>query len=229
MKRLVILGASGMVGGAALRYALQIPGVERVTSIGRRKIGFAHPKVTEVIHTTFTDCAPLEGVLANQDAAIFCLGTYTGAVSDTALRRVTVDYTVEFARVLRRASPNAGFTFLSGTGADPAGRSRIAFARYKGAAERALAGAGFPHLYIFRPAYIYPVEPRVEPTFGYRLLRLAYPAFRKIFPNLVIRSDDLARVMVDVSVFETTDGPSLTFENRDILIMAESSVQPDPA
>jgi uncharacterized protein YbjT (DUF2867 family) len=225
----VILGASGMVGGAALRYALQIPGVERVTSIARRKIGIAHPKLTEVIHSTFTDCAPLASVLSNQDAAIFCLGTYTGAVSDTALRRITVDYTVEFARVLHGASPDAGFTFLSGNGADPTGRSRIAFARYKGAAERALLAAGFPRLYIFRPAYIYPVERRREPTFAYRLLRWAYPAFRVIFPNLVVRSDDLARVMVDVSVFETTDGPSLTFENRDILMMADSSTQPDPA
>jgi uncharacterized protein YbjT (DUF2867 family) len=229
MKRLVILGASGMVGGATLRYALQIPGVERVTSIARRRIGITHEKVTEVIHSTFTDCAALADVLSNQDAAIFCLGTYTGAVSDTALRRITVDYTVEFARVLRGASPNAGFTFLSGNGADPSGRSRVSFARYKGAAESALLAAGFPRLYIFRPAYIYPVERRQEPTFGYRLLRWAYPVFRLIFPNLVIRSDDLARVMVDVSVFGTHDGPSHTFENRDILVMADSSVQPHPA
>jgi uncharacterized protein YbjT (DUF2867 family) len=229
MKRLVILGASGMVGRAALRYALQIPGVEHVTSIARRKIGVAHTQVTEVIHSDFTDCAPLAGILANQDAAIFCLGTYTGTVSDSELRRITVDYTVEFARVLRGASPNAGFTFLSGNGADPRGRSRIAFARYKGAAETALLAAGFPRLYIFRPAYIYPVERRQEPTFGYRVLRWVYPAFRLIFPNLVIRSDDLARVMVDVTVSETLDGPSLTFENRDILVMAGCSVQPNPA
>src|SRR6202035_5965326 len=104
------------------------------------------------------------------DAAIFCLGTYTGAVSDADLRRVTVDYTTEFARVLRASSPNATFTFLSGSGADPTGRSRMAFARYKGEAEKALSAAGFPHVYIFRPAYIYPVQPRKEPNFSYRLL-----------------------------------------------------------
>jgi uncharacterized protein YbjT (DUF2867 family) len=111
---------------------------------------------------------------------------------------------------------------VCGNGADPIGRSRMAFARYKGSAEEALLGAGFPHVYIFRPAYIYPVEPRREPTFGYRLLRVAYPVFRLVFPNLVIRSDDLARAMVDVSVRGTDEHASLVFESRDIVAIANS-------
>jgi uncharacterized protein YbjT (DUF2867 family) len=89
---------------------------------------------------------------------------------------------------------------LSGSGADPTGRSRIAFARYKGEAEKALLAARFPCVYIFRPAYIYPVEPRKEPNFSYRLLRGIYPVFRMLLPNQVIRADDLARAMVDVTV-----------------------------
>jgi len=86
---------------------------------------------------------------------------------------------------------------LSGNGADPTGRSRLAFARYKGEAEKALLAVGFPSVYIFRPAYIYPVEPRKEPNFSYRLMRAIYPVFRALFPNQVIRADDLARAMVD--------------------------------
>ncbi|HEX7158916.1 MAG TPA: hypothetical protein VF214_07880, partial [Edaphobacter sp.] len=129
-----------------------------------------------------------------------CLGTYTGTVPDAELRTITVDYTIEFARVLRLSSLDVTFSFLSGNGADPTGRSRIPFARYKGQAENALRAAGFPHIYIFRPAYIYPVEPRKEPNFSYRLLRAIYPAFRVLFPNRVIRADDLARAMVDVVV-----------------------------
>ncbi len=77
-------------------------------------------------------------------------------------------------------------------GADPTGRSRLAFARYKGEAERALLAAGFSGLYLFRPAYIYPVEPRREPNVSYRLLRAIYPVFRMVFPNQVIPADDLA-------------------------------------
>jgi uncharacterized protein YbjT (DUF2867 family) len=222
MKRLVIVGATGMVGGYALRYALQQPDVEHVTSVGRRKLGISHSKLTEVLHPDFADCSALAETLTGRDAAIFCLGTYTGVVTNTELRRITVDYTVEFARILRASSPDAAFSFLSGSGADPTGRSRIAFARYKGEAEKALLAAGFPRVYIFRPAYIYPVEPRKEPNFSYRLLRAIYPAFRVLFPNQVIRADDLARAMVEVAVQPTGDGEVFVFENRDIRAMVEA-------
>src|SRR6266699_246319 len=86
-KRLVIVGATGMVGGYALRYALDQPGVGRVTAIGRRMLSLSHPKLTQVQHPDFADCSALAETLSGQDAAIFCLGTYTGAVSDAELRQ----------------------------------------------------------------------------------------------------------------------------------------------
>jgi uncharacterized protein YbjT (DUF2867 family) len=221
--RLVIVGATGMVGAYALGYALADPSVGQVTSIGRRKTGISHPKLVEVQHQNFSDCSALAPVFSRQAGAIFCLGTYTGAVTDTELRTITVDYTVEFARVLHGSSPEAAFSFLSGSGADPTGRSRIAFARFKGEAESALLAAGFPRVYIFRPAYIYPVKPRKEPNFGYRLLRWTYPVFRTLFPNQVIPADDLAHVMVDVIVRGTEPREVLVLENRDIRTMSESS------
>jgi len=219
--RLVIVGASGMVGGYALRYALEIPTVGRVTSIGRKTLGISHPKLTEVMHRDFADCSPLAQTLSGQDAAVFCLGTYTGSVSNAELRTITVDYAVEFARALHASSPGAVFSFLSGNGADPTGRSRIPFARYKGEAENALLAAGIPHVYIFRPAYIYRVEPRKEPNFSYRVLRAIYPAFRILFPNQVIRADDLARAMVDAAVRGTGEHRGPVFENGEIRAMAE--------
>ena len=218
-KRLVIVGASGMVGGYALRIALGHPAVGGVTAIGRRALGLSHPKLREVLHPDFMDCSRLAQDLSEQDAAVFCLGAYTGVVSDAELRKVTVDYTIEFARVLHAHSPGASFSFLSGSGADQTGRSRLAFARYKGEAEKALQAAGFPAVYIFRPAYIYPVEPRKEPNFSYRLLRGIYPVFRILFPNQVIPADDLARAMVEVLVRGKGQPEGSIFENRDIRAM----------
>ena len=220
-QRLVIVGASGMVGGYALRRALDRAAVATVTAIGRKKLEVSHPKLQEIVHRDFADCSALAEVLAGQDAAIFCLGAYTGAVPDAELRTITVDYTVEFARVLRASSPNAAFSFLSGNGADPSGRSRMPFARYKGQAETALLAAGFPHVYIFRPAYIYPVAPRKEPNFSYRLMRAVYPAFRMLFPNQVIPADDLAQAMVDVALRKSGERGGFVFENRDIRAMVE--------
>src|SRR6266853_5164749 len=106
------------------------------------------------------------------------------------------------------------------SGADPTGKSRMAFARYKGEAEKALLAAGFPCVYIFRPAYIYPVEPRKEPNLSYRLLRMIYPVFRVLFPNQVIPTDDLARTMVDAAVQGSGEGRTLVLENRDIRRLA---------
>jgi uncharacterized protein YbjT (DUF2867 family) len=221
-KRLVIVGATGMVGGYALRYALDHPAVGRVTAITRRKLALTHPKLEEILHQDFADCSALAQALSGQDAAVFCLGAYTGAVSDPELRRITVDYTIEFARVLRTSSPNAAFSFLSGSGADPTDRSRMAFARYKGEAEKLLLAVGFPYVYIFRPAYIYPVEARKEPNLSYRLMRAIYPVFRVLFPSHVIRADDLARAMVDVTLRGTEERQNLVLENREIRDMVKS-------
>ncbi len=224
--RLVIVGATGMVGGYALRYALDSSEVKSVTSIGRKKLGISHPKLEEVLHQNFADCSPLANVLSNQDAVVYCLGTYTGSVSDEQLRVITVDYTIEFARVFRDSSPDTAFSFLSGSGADPTGQSRLAFARSKGQAEKALLAAGFPRVYLFRPAYIYPVEPRKEPNLNYRLLRAIYPLFQVLFPNQVIRADDLGRAMVDVTITEGAQSRRLVFENSDIRAMVKSHSVP---
>jgi putative NADH-flavin reductase len=118
MKRLVLIGASGMAGSNALRFALDHPNVEHVLSIGRKTLRFSHPRLSEVQHANFADCSALKEVLVGYDAVIFCLGTYTGSVSEEELRKITLGYTVEFASVLREASPQATFTFLSGNGDD---------------------------------------------------------------------------------------------------------------
>src|SRR5258708_13097372 len=121
-KRLVIVGANGMVGSYALRYALDHPAVCRATAIGRRSLGSSHPKLKEVLHKDFADCSGVAETLSDQDAAIFCLGTYTGAVSDAELRKTTVDFTIEFARVLHDSSPNPAFSSLRRSDSHQTGR-----------------------------------------------------------------------------------------------------------
>ncbi|HKC56015.1 MAG TPA: NAD(P)H-binding protein, partial [Vicinamibacterales bacterium] len=88
MKRVVVVGASGMVGGYALRYLLEDAAVGGVTALGRKPAGVTHPKLNEVLHQDFADCSALAGALSGQDAAIFCLGVYTGSVPDAELRRI---------------------------------------------------------------------------------------------------------------------------------------------
>jgi uncharacterized protein YbjT (DUF2867 family) len=218
-KHVIMTGATGMVGGCALRACLENPDVSLVTTIGRRRMGINNARLREVVVRDFTDYSALTDALENQDAALYCLGAYTGAVPDDLFRQITVDYTLAFARSLHRASPQAAFCFLSGQGADQTEKSRMAFARYKGAAEKALLEIGFPRVHIFRPGYIYPVTPRREPNLVYTITRFLYPLLHRIYPNIGISSKDLAAAMVHAGLYGTGENDNPVLENRDIRSM----------
>ena len=214
--RVLVLGATGMVGGIALRELLAREDVAEVTSIGRRSVGVSDERLTEVTQPDLTDYGSSRAALEGQDAALFCVGAYSGTLSDADFRRVTVDCAVEFAEALHAASPDAAVAFLSGQGADPSGKSRMAFARYKGEAERALLTQGFPRVHIFRPGYIYPVTPRSEPSLSYRLMRGLWPAIRRVYPNAGVPSDVLAHAMVEAALNGTGAHTEPVLENSDI-------------
>lgn len=214
--KVVIVGATGMIGGLVLQYALSDPGVSSVTTIGRRSVGFDNPKLREIGRKDFSNFGSIEAELLGHDVALFCLGAYTGTMPDADFRKVTVDYTVGFANTFFSASPTASFCFLSGQGADQTEKSRIAFARYKGMAENALLGVGFPQVHIFRPGYIYPSTPRTEPNLTYRIMRSLYPVVRRIYPNIGLSSEDLSRAMLQAGLEGTPGHDSPVLENRDI-------------
>jgi len=208
-----------MVGGSALRIGLANPDVSKVTVIGRRPTGTDSPRLREVHVDDFTDYSSSARRLENQDVALYCLGAYTGAIPDDLFREITVDYTIAFAKALHKASPQAAFCFLSGQGADPTEKSRMAFARYKGAAENALLDLGFPRLHIFRPGYIYPITPRKEPNIMYTISRFLYPLVRRLYPNIGISSADLAAAMVHAGLHGTGENENPVLENKDIRSM----------
>jgi len=218
-KRVIITGATGLVGGCALRICLENPDVSLVTLIGRRHTGINDARLREVVVDDFTDYSALADALENQDAALYCLGVYTGAVPDDLFRQITVDYTLAFARALHRASPQAAFCLLSGQGADQTEQSRMAFARYKGAAETALLETGFPRVHLFRPGYIYPVTPRKEPNLVYTITRFLYPLLSRLYPNIGISSEDLAAAMVHAGLYGTGENDNPVLENKNIRSM----------
>ena len=154
------------------------------------------------------------------DIVYYCLGVYTGATSTELFRQITVDYPEVLARVLRKKSPNLIFCLLSGAGAGRNEKSRMMFAKDKGAIENRLSSMGFRSFHTFRPGYIYPVTKRQEPNFSYRLMRILYPVLRMFGDNASIKSTDLAASMFSVGLH----GSNLEiYENRDILKTLKSS------
>lgn len=221
MKNVIITGSSGMIGSLVLRRCLDRMGVACVTAIVRKPSGIGHPKLREVVHADLLDIAPITDALREQDVCFFCVGVYSRAVPPAEFRRITVDATASFASALKDQSPDAAFCFLSGGGADRTERSRMMFARDKGAAENMLVRLGFARLHVFRPGYIYPVEKRTEPNLMYRTLRpLWKPLFSHLGKSIGLTSVQLADAMVNVGM----NGGAEILENRDIIAAARSLI-----
>lgn len=213
MKNVIITGATGMVGNIILHHCLDSEQIHQVTSISRRSTGIDHPKLKEIIHTDFLDYSEIESAFEKQDVAYFCIGVYTGAVNREKFREITVDYTKVFADCLLKNSPMATFCFLSGAGADHSGKAKMAFAIDKGIAEKYLLQLDLEQLYIFRPAYIYPSEPRQEPNISYKIMYVMYPLMKIIYPKSQITSNQLGEAMFKTGLY---GGRETILENQEI-------------
>ncbi|GAB5550754.1 MAG: epimerase [Saprospiraceae bacterium] len=214
MKKVLITGATGMIGQLVLKYCLDAEDITKVVSISRRSTQIMHTKLEEILTDDFLDYDGHSTAFQNVDAAFFCIGVYTGSVSNEILKTITVDYTAAFGASLKKHSPQAVLSFLSGAGADLTEKSRTPFAKYKGMAENALMKLQFDQLYIFRPAYIYPVIKRKEPNLMYSISRSLYPLIRLFGKNASIPSTELAAAMVQ-TIYKQPSKEIL--ENADIL------------
>ena len=215
MKNVLITGATGMVGSQVLNLLLQDVGVEKVTSIGRRKTGKTSPKLTEIVHDNFLDFSSLTEELTGIDACFHCIGVYQGAVSKEQFIQITCDYQQALIDVLEQSSPQLTFVLFGASGADPSEKSRILFARIKGKAENILNKASFPKKYIFRPGYIHPTGERKPPGLAYRMMVPLGGFLLKLFPGSGLRDRELAQGMVMMGLHP--DQESRIFENKEIL------------
>jgi len=215
--RVVIFGATGMVGGGALREALEAEEVEAVATVGRRPTGLSHPKLQEIVHDDLLDYTSIRERLSGLDACFFCLGVTSAGMSEAEYRRVTVDLAVAAARALLELNPGMTFCFVSGAGADSSEAGRIMWARVKGAAENGLLAMPFPAVYCLRPAFIQPMRGVRSRTRIYAALYAVtsplYPLLRRLFPKYVTTSVAVGRAMIRLV---GSDHPSGVLENDDI-------------
>lgn len=215
-KKVVITGSTGMIGSALLEICLKSNIVREVVSLVRKKTGRVHEKLNEVIIEDFLHYENQNDLFNEVDVVYYCLGVYTGAVNENEFRKITVDYPVALAKHIVNTSPNTTFCLLSGQGADRTERSRIMFARDKGAAENQLSATGFKAFYSFRPSYIYPSVPRKEPNIFYTISRIFYPLIKLLGNNMSVTSEKLAAAMFEVGM---NGYEKEILENKDIRLL----------
>ena len=146
-KKILITGATGMIGGLILETALKDDRISEVISIVRKKTTVSHTKIKELIISDFLDYTSIESLFHNIDAVYYCLGVYTGKAPREEFRKITVDYPAAQAKAVIKHSPQANFCLLSGQGADRSEKSSLMFAKDKGVIETILSGLGFRAFY----------------------------------------------------------------------------------
>lgn len=201
--RVILFGASGMVGQGVLRECLRDPEVTQVLAVVRAPLGQSDAKLTELVHGDFFDFSAVEKQLSGYDACFFCLGVSSSGMSEADYRRVTYDVTLAAAKVLARVSPGATFIYVSGAGTDESEHGRSMWARVKGETENALRKLPFRATYMFRPGYIQPLHGIRSKTRLYRVfyavLAPLFPLFDVVAPRFVTTTERVGRAMLKVA------------------------------
>jgi uncharacterized protein YbjT (DUF2867 family) len=198
--KVILFGATGMIGQGVLRECLLAPDVESVLSVGRTPTGQRHDKLRELVHRDFADFSPIEAELSGLDACFFCLGVSSAGLSESEYRRVTYDFTLAAARALAARNPELTFAYVSGQGTNPDGRAM--WARVKGETENALLAMPF-QAYMLRPGFIQPLHGARSRTRAYRVLYVALTPLlslaRRLFPSQVTTTEQIGTAMLQLA------------------------------
>jgi uncharacterized protein YbjT (DUF2867 family) len=221
--KVIIFGATGMVGQGVLIECLRDAGVERVLCVGRSPVPNRHDKLRELL---VPDAGKLSGVadgLAGYDACFFCLGVSAAGMTEERYRQLTYDLTIGAARTLAERNPGLTMIYVSGTGTDSTERGRVMWARVKGATENAILRLPFKAAYMFRPGAIQPMHGVTSRT---RLYRVTYaitaplwPLLRRLFPDQVSTTERIGRAML---VAARHGAPKPVLEPPDIEALART-------
>jgi uncharacterized protein YbjT (DUF2867 family) len=199
--KVILFGATGMIGQGVLRECLLDPSVERVLTVGRTITGTKHEKLTELAHSNLFDFSTIERALSGYDACFFCLGVGSAGMSEEAYRHVTYDIAVSASGTLARLNPQMTFIFVSGAGSDANGRQM--WQRVKGATENAILAMPFRASFVFRPAVIRPLHGIRSRTAVYRifyaLLRPGMPLLERLIPAYVTNTEKIGRAMLNAA------------------------------
>jgi len=198
--RVLITGATGMVGKGVLLECLDHPQVEQVITLGRSSLDMEHPKLEQIVHSDFSDFTSISDQLTGLDAAYLCMGISAAGLSEEKYTEITYAYTLALARILVEHNAGMTCTYVSGQGTDSSEKGRVMWARVKGRTENALANLGFKQAFAFRPGIIIPLRGIRSRT---RLYQFMYDYFMwlvklvKFFaPKSVVNTTQIGQAMI---------------------------------
>ncbi|MCB0822893.1 MAG: NAD-dependent epimerase/dehydratase family protein [Bacteroidales bacterium] len=201
-KKVIITGATGMVGKGVLLECLDHEAISEVLVIGRNPVGMEHPKFREMIHQDFSDFSSVMDQLNGYDACFFCMGISAAGLKEEEYLKITYDYTLSLAKALLDQNPQMTFTYVSGQGTDSTEKGRMMWARVKGKTENDLLNLGFKDTYMFRPGAIIPLRGIKSRTKAYQFMYDYFMWLVKLIkflsPNSVVNTTQIGKAMINV-------------------------------
>ena len=215
--KVILFGATGMVGQGVLRECLLDDHVASVLVVGRSPTGQRHAKLREIIHGNFLDYSAIESELAGYDACFFCLGVSSVGMGEQRYRHLTYDIALAAATTLARQNPQMVLIYVSGRGTDATENGGLMWARVKGKTENDLRRLPFKATYMFRPAAIAPLHGiRSKTAWVQAIYVVAAPLLtllNRLAPSYMTSTEQVGRAMIKVA----RDGyPKPVLESQDI-------------
>lgn len=194
--KIIITGATGMVGEGVLLVCLEHPEVSEVLSVSRKPIAHQHAKLKELILSDFSKLDEHEELLKNYDGCFFCAGVSSVGENEESFTRKTYDFVVPFARLLSGINNEMTFIYVSGSKTDSTEQGKVMWARVKGRTENALVKLPFKSVYNFRPGFMKPVKGQKNVNAVYRVLEVFYPFWLLVLPNWTCSMREVGLAMI---------------------------------
>ncbi len=216
--KVILTGATGMIGEGVLKSCLERADVEQVLVIGRRSCGVKNPKLTEIIHADLSDLSAIKNQLTGFDACFFCAGVSSAGMKEADFYRLTYTLTMQFAQTLAKLNTEMTFCYISGAGTDSSEKGRMMWARVKGKTENDLMKLPFKRVYNFRPGVLQPTEGAKNTIRYYNYFMWLLPVIRSLAPNYICSLSEFGNAMIN----SVTKGyEKQVLEVRDILVLSK--------
>ncbi|MCT6731174.1 MULTISPECIES: NAD(P)H-binding protein [Rhodococcus erythropolis group] len=222
--KVVVFGATGMVGNSVLLECLDDSRIDTVLCVGRSPSGATAPKIVDIVHRDMLNFSAIEADLTGVEACFFCLGVSSAGMNEADYTRITRDVTLAAATTLSGVNPQMVFVYVSGESADSTETSKTMWKRVRGATENALLTLPLT-TYILRPGFIRPRPGSPSKTWWYKAFYQIsvplHPLLRRAWPSSVTTSENIGRAMITLAA-NTPDLPGRVLRSDKINELAQA-------
>jgi uncharacterized protein YbjT (DUF2867 family) len=211
--KVIITGATGMVGEGVLQECIANPKVEKILLINRKPTGYSHSKIEEILISNFNDVSSISEHFKGYNACYFCLGISSIGMNEETYTKITYNLTLDFAKALSAVNPQMTFCYVSGASTDSTEKGKQMWARVKGKTENDLMKLPFEAVYNFRPAFMKPSKGAKNIKGIYKVINVLFPLLRVFNPSYFLTMEEVGKAMINVSI---NGYPKHILEVRDI-------------